>query len=111
MFGFLFKLSRKSAVMNKLLQLIYKCEIPRAAQIGNGVTFNHNGLGVVIHPNSQIEDSVYIEHHVCLGQRTGTDTTAPVIRKNTVIGAYSVILGGGGDWRRMRDWSMQSCAA
>ena len=74
-------------------------------------TFNHNGLGVVIHPNSQIEDSVYIEHHVCLGQRTGTDTTAPVIRKNTVIGAYSVILGGGGDWRRMRDWSMQSCAA
>ena len=38
MFGFLFKLSRKSAVMNKLLQLIYKCEIPRAAQIGNGVT-------------------------------------------------------------------------
>lgn len=95
MFGFLFKLSRKSAVMNKLLQLIYKCEIPRAAQIGNGVTFNHNGLGVVIHPNSQIEDSVYIEHHVCLGQRTGTDTTAPVIRKNTVIGAYSVILGGG----------------
>lgn len=109
MFGFLFKLSRKSAVMNKLLQLIYKCEIPRAAQIGNGVTFNHKGLGVVIHPNSQIEDNVYIEHH--LGQRTGTDTAAPVVRKNTVIGAYSVILGGGGDWRRMRDWSMQSCAA
>ena len=55
---------------------------------------NHKGLGVVIHPNSQIEDNVYIEHHVCLGQRTGTDTAAPVVRKNTVIGAYSVILGG-----------------
>lgn len=65
----------------------------------------------MIHPNSQIEDNVYIEHHVCLGQRTGTDTAAPVVRKNTVIGACSVILGGGGDWRGMRDWSMQSCAA
>lgn len=111
MFEFMYKLSRKSVVMNKLLQFVYKCEIPRTAQIGSGVTFNHRGLGVVIHPNSQIEDNVYIEHHVCLGQRTGTDSAAPVVRKNTVIGAYSVILGGGGDWRRMRDWSMQSCAA
>lgn len=93
MFELLYKLSRKSAVMNKMLQLIYKCEIPRKARIGNGVTFNHKGLGVVIHPNSKIEDNVYIEHHVCLGQRTGGDTAAPVIRKNTVIGAYSVILG------------------
>ena len=58
MFEFMYKLSRKSAVMNKLLQFVYKCEIPRAAQIGNDVTFNHKGLGVVIHPNSQIEDNV-----------------------------------------------------
>lgn len=46
----------------------------------------------MIHPNSQIEDNVYIEHHVCLGQRTGTDTAAPVVRKNTVIGACSLVL-------------------
>lgn len=74
--------------------MLYKCEIPKAARIGNRVTFNHNGLGVVVHPNSLIENDVYIEHHVCLGQRTGADTSAPIIRKNTVIGAYSVILGG-----------------
>lgn len=90
----MYKLSRKSRVINKIFQLLYKCEIPKAARIGNRVTFNHNGLGVVVHPNSLIEDDVYIEHHVCLGQRTGVDTSAPVIRKNTVIGAYSVILGG-----------------
>jgi serine O-acetyltransferase len=95
----------------KKVQFVYKYEIPRTAQIGSGVTFNHKGLGVVIHPNSQIEDNVYIEHHVCLGQRTGTNTAAPVVRKNTVIGAYSVILGGGGDWRRMRVRRMQSCGA
>ena len=100
MFEFMYKLSRKSAVVNKLLQLIYKCEIPRTAQIGSALHSIYKGLGVVIHPNSQIEDNVYIEHHVCLGQRTGTDTAAPVVRKNTVIGAYSVILGG---WRLARD--------
>ena len=94
MFEIMYKLSRKSRIINKIFQLLYKCEILKAARIGNRVTFNHNGLGVVVHPNSLIDDDVYIEHHVCLGQRTGVDTSAPVIRKNTVIGAYSVILGG-----------------
>ena len=79
MFEFIYKLSRKSVVMNSLF--VYKCEIPRTAQIGSGVTFNHKGLGVVIHPNSQIEDNVYIEHHVCLGQRTGTDTAHLLLEK------------------------------
>jgi len=37
MFEFMYKLSRKSAVVNKLLQLIYKCEIPRTAQIGSAL--------------------------------------------------------------------------
>lgn len=77
-----------------MYRFIYKCEIPRSARIGRNVTFNHKGLGVVIHPNAQIEENVYIEYHVCLGQRTGNDTSAPIIRKNVVIGAYAVILGG-----------------
>lgn len=94
MFEFMYKLSRKSVVMNKLLQFVYKCEIPRTAQIGSGVTFNHKGLGVVIHPNSQIEDNVYIEHHVCLGQRTGTDTAAPVVRKK--YGDWCLFRNSGG---------------
>lgn len=95
MFKYFYMLSRKNALANKIMQFVYKCMIPRTTQIGKNVIFNHNGLGVVIHPNSKIEDNVYIEHHVCLGQKTGDDTSAPVIRKNTVIGAYSVILGGG----------------
>lgn len=81
MFEIMYKLSRKSRVANKIFKMLYKCEIPNTARIGNRVTFNHNGLGVVIHPNSQIEDDVYIEHHVCLGQRTGADTNASIIRK------------------------------
>ena len=56
----MYKLSRKSRVANKIFKMLYKCEIPNTARIGNRVTFNHNELGVVIHPNSQIEDDVYI---------------------------------------------------
>lgn len=94
MFSILYKASRRSRIINKIFSLIYKCEIPVSAKIGKNVTFNHNGLGVVIHPNAVIEDNVHIEHHVCLGQRTNKDVSAPVIRKNCVIGTYTVILGG-----------------
>jgi serine acetyltransferase len=83
----------------KKVQFVYKYEIPRTAQIGSGVTFNHKGLGVVIHPNSQIEDNVYIEHHVCLGQRTGTNTAAPVVRK---YGNWCLFRNSGG-WRLAKD--------
>jgi len=93
MFNLIYKYSRRSKIINKILKFIYKCEIPVNTNIGENVTFNHNGLGVVIHPNSIIKDNVYIEHHVCLGQRTGDDARAPIINKNVVIGAYAIILG------------------
>lgn len=94
MFGLLYKVSRKSRIVNIFLRFVYKCDIPVAAKIGKNVTFNHKGLGIVIHPHTVIEDNVFIEHHVCFGQRTGEDASAPVIRKNVVIGAYAIILGG-----------------
>ena len=73
--------------------MIYGCDISRDAIIGTNVTFNHRALGVVIHPKAIIEDDVYIEHHVCLGQKDGLDVAAPIIRKGCVIGAYAVLLG------------------
>lgn len=94
MFLLLYKLSRKSHIINKIMRLLYGCEIPYYAKIGKNVTFNHRALGVVIHPNTIIGDNVYIEHHLCLGQRTGSDSSAPVISRNVVIGAYAIILGG-----------------
>lgn len=94
MFGLLYKLSRKVRGISKLLRLLYGCEIPYSAKISNKVTFNHDGLGVVIHPNTIIDDGCYIEHHVLFGQRVGGVTDAPHIEKNCVIGAYAILLGG-----------------
>ena len=93
-FDFIFRCSRNSHIMNNILRFIFGCDIPCKTKIGKNVVFNHKAMGVVIHPNAVIEDNVYIEHHVCLGQRIGSDVSAPIIRKDCVICAYSVILGG-----------------
>ena len=55
MFGLLYKVSRKSRIVNIFLRFVYKCDIPVTAKIGKNVTFNHKGLGVVIHPAREPE--------------------------------------------------------
>lgn len=93
-FRLLFRLSRKNKFCNDLLRFFFACDIPMEAKIGNDVTFTHRGLGTVIHPKCVIEDHVWIEHHVLLGQRLDNESCAPIIQKNCVIGAYAIILGG-----------------
>ena len=93
MFSLLFKISRWLPGFNVLLRVIYHCDVPRHTQIiGKGVRFGHNGAGVVIHPNTVIEENVFIQHHVTCGVRFEGDG-CPVIRKNCSIGAYAIILG------------------
>lgn len=94
MFSFLFKLSRRSRIFNGIFSILFGCNIPKCLKLGKNVVFNHRALGVVIHPNAIIEDNVHIEHHVCLGQKSGSSLEAPVIHKNVVIGAYAIVLGG-----------------
>lgn len=93
-FEVLFRLSRKSRVINKLFSFLFSCEIPCSVVIGSNVSLNHRALGVIIHPNTIIGNNVYIEHHVLLGQIYGNDARAPIIEDNVVIGAYAIILGG-----------------
>lgn len=93
LFNILFKLSRKSGVMNFILKRLYSCDIPRKVKFsGGGVTFPHNALGVVIHPNVKIGENVCIQHHVLLGQKESS-TDVPIIKDNVVIHSYSIIIG------------------
>lgn len=57
-----------------------------------GITLGHNGAGIVIHPNTVIEENVFIQHHVTTGARFKGDG-CPILRKNCSIGAYAIILG------------------
>lgn len=82
-------------MINFILKSLYCCDIPRKIKfLGrvSSVSFPHNALGVVIHPNSIIGENVCIQHHVLLGQRNGSG--APTIENNVIINPYSMILGG-----------------
>ena len=50
-----------------LLKLL-GAEVPRSVRIGEGVTLEHGGFGVVIHPDSQIGNRVKIYPGVTLGR-------------------------------------------
>ena len=43
-------------------------EVPRSVQIGDSVTLEHGGFGVVVHPNTKIGDRVKIYPGVTLGR-------------------------------------------
>lgn len=91
-FKLLFGLSRIIPGFNKFVGKIYAFDIPRKARIGKNVNFIHNALGVVIHSNAVIGDSVTILHHVTIGVNKIPDK-APVIGNNVTIQSYAMILG------------------
>ena len=92
MFPYIFKLSRRIPGFSRVLKLLYKCDIPRRTNIGAGTRFGHDGFGVVIHPNTVIEENVFIQHHVTTGVRR-TGDGCPIIKNGASIGAYVIILG------------------
>lgn len=93
-FKIIYLISRKVIFFDHILYILFRCVIPRKACIGDNVTFNHAGLGTVVHPKTRIGDNVWIEHHVTLGQKNGAFREAPIIENDCVLGAYAVVLGG-----------------
>lgn len=85
-------ISRFIPGFNKLMGIIYSCDIPRKTRIGKNPYFAHNALGDVIHLNATIGDNCFINHHVAIGVNHGN--SAPVIHDNVRIDAYAMVLGG-----------------
>lgn len=81
-----------SSFVMKFIRVVYACEIPAGTVIGNGVLFLHNGLGVVVHPDTVIGDDTKIYQNVSLAGRNNRG--APVIGKRVFIGAGACVLGG-----------------
>jgi serine O-acetyltransferase len=76
-----------------LLKLL-GAEVPRSVVIGEGVTLEHGGFGVVIHPRCQIGDRVKIYPGVTLGR---ADIYQPIETSNfeSIIIEDDVILSPG----------------
>jgi serine O-acetyltransferase len=84
---------RLSRVLSGFSQLFTNTDIHPCANIGRRVFIDH-GFGVVIGETSIIEDDVLIYQGVTLGGVSlSHGKRHPTIRKNTVIGSGSKILG------------------
>ncbi|MHB8418018.1 MAG: serine O-acetyltransferase [Myxococcales bacterium] len=79
-------------VLRKLTLYLHASFVPYEAVIGEGTELGYGGLGVVIHPEARIGQSVFIGPHVVIGgrsQRVG----APQIGDYVLIGAGAKVLG------------------
>ena len=91
-FNILYRISRIVPGGGFMLRIIYSCDIPRHAKIAKSVSFQHRALGVVIHPDAEIGENCFIQHHVTIGVNKGTKGV-PKIGANVFIGPYAMILG------------------
>ena len=92
MFDKIYRLSRKVPGVSKIMRVLYGCDIPRKARIGERVQFAHEGIGTVVNVNAVIGDDCFIQHHVTIG--SGKNKGVPTIGKNCFIGPYAIIMGG-----------------
>lgn len=76
-----------------LIFLIFNSSIPLDCTIGEGTTFGHRGIGIVVNRNTVIGKNCIIRPHVVLGGG-GRIPGAPVIKDNVTIGAGAKIIGG-----------------
>lgn len=109
MLGLFYNVSRKLYLLKipllpKLIwifnRMVFSSDLPYTANISPSVTFSHNGLGTVVNAKSTIKDNCIILQNVTIGGNMGKNKiidgkkiTSPIIEKNVLIGASSIILG------------------
>ena len=73
--------------------VIHKCLLPAEAEVGDGISLEHYGLGIVIHPQVKIGNRCQIYHHVTLAAESVIGSEHFIILGNDVtIGAHSIVV-------------------
>lgn len=97
--------ARKWPMIGRLAQVLlglYGVEIPVAVRIGAGLSLNHKGFGVVIHPRTSIGNHVRLYPGVVVGRK---DAYLPIERSSmqrielqdhVILFPGSKVLGGPG---------------
>ena len=77
----------------ELLSLLaFGAVVPRTAVVPQTTSFEHRGLGVVIHPEAIIGEDCVIFHQVTIGGRADIEG-APRLGAKVIVGAGAKILG------------------
>jgi len=80
------------AIIQRMIRVLFACELPMTVKIGKGSQLHHNGLGVVIHEKAELGNNTHIYQNVTIGGRGGRGV--PKIGNNVFIGCGACILGG-----------------
>ncbi|MBL1270845.1 MAG: hypothetical protein COB25_000210 [Oceanospirillales bacterium] len=75
-----------------LIRLIWSAHLAPEAKIASSTHFAHNGLGVIIHPLSEIGENCWIGPHIVLGGKAPI-IGAPTLGKNVTLHAGAKIIG------------------
>jgi serine O-acetyltransferase len=82
-------------ILKGIIYLVYNCVLPPEAKIGRGTRLWHSGLGIILHPNTEIGENCNIYNHVVFGGgHDGPDgpRIRIVVGNNVNIGAGAKIL-------------------
>ena len=80
------------SICKAVIRIIFCCVIPPSCKIGEGCSFPHGGLGVILHENCIIGKGCKIQSHVVIGGRNG-NPKVPRIGDYVLIGTGAKILG------------------
>lgn len=79
--------------LNRIMRVLFSCDIPYTVVIGKNTIFAHNALGCVVNEDAVIGENCKILQNVTIGGR-GEGNGVPIIGDNVLIGAGACILGG-----------------
>lgn len=79
-------------VIRGLIRLVFSCDVPYQVRIGQGTSFPHDGLGMILHQGVIIGQNCRILHGVTMGGNGGDGI--PKVGDNVIIGACSILIGG-----------------
>ncbi len=78
-------------LIDHIIHIVFSASIPHNAEIGEGCSVLHRGMGIVIDFEQKIGKRVIIGPFVAIGGRHVN--SKPVIEDDVVIGAHALILG------------------
>lgn len=80
-----------AVIIDKLIRVLFGCEVHSEMVAGKGIVFAHNGCGIVVNKDTVLGDNVLVFQNVTIGGRN--ESGSPKVGNNVIIGAGAVILG------------------
>ena len=82
---------RLRPIVGALMRMMFSCDIAMNTTVGDGCSFEHNALGIVISSDAEMGDHCKIYHGVTIGAGKGG---YPTLGNNITVFPNATIVGG-----------------